>query len=126
MKLIIQGTEHEFVSEPTPKELHAIYVESTAPPIVKELYKGELEHLYKANGWQFAGALITDQELSPHQIVTRLHEQPQQVIAGLGRHALIGPVQQSIMSEHSGRHGAMLWVQAAANYAVITGESAIH
>lgn len=126
MKLIVSGVEHEFIGEPTPKELHTLCLEMPAIPVAKELYSGELGHLYKANGWQFAGMLITREQLGLRQIVERLHEEYEHIIASLGSHALIGPVEHTIMSEHSERHGASLWVQPQANQAVTIGESTLH
>lgn len=125
MKLLLSGVEHEFMGEPTPKLLHGIYIETTHPTSAKELYRGELEHLYKANGWCLAGMIVTRQHLQPQEVVAHLKE-PEIVAIGLGHSALLGPIEHHIMSEYSGMYGVSLWVPAISNQAVTSSESTLH
>ena len=125
MKLIVSGIEHEFLSEPTPRQLHEIYLETLQPPIVKELYEGELGHLYKANGWQCAGMLVSRDTLHSTEVARHLHL-PEHIQQGIGTIALIGPIEERIMQRFEGMHGTSVWVRSHVNHAVSIDQSAVH
>ena len=125
MKLIVSGIEHEFLSEPTPRQLHDICLEVPQPPVVKELYKGELGHLYKANGWLCAGMLVSRDTLPSTDVAKHL-QLPEHIQQGIGHFALIGPIEDHIMQRFNGMYGTSVWVQSHVNHAVSIGQSTVH
>jgi len=96
MRRIHQGIARRIEEEPTPRMLHAFYMEGHEIPVIQEEYKGELEAIYRANGWQFMGMTMCRPEVEVGDAIKGLAPC---LISAVGKGAIYGPVPPELVQE---------------------------
>ena len=103
------GGEH---FEPLPREIHELFHPEQEVPQLTEAYPGQLEAMYAAGGWRFAGMVACRPGALVGEMIRGLEPHAKQ---GLGERVLIGPMPSDVersLEQNWGRlRGIALYAQ---------------